>query len=44
VMQEGEIVESGTHAELLTQQGLYYRMLGYGPVKSTGLTHKPTIE
>jgi subfamily B ATP-binding cassette protein MsbA len=44
VMHSGEIVESGTHAELLTQQGLYYRMLGYGTVKSTGLTHKPCIE
>jgi subfamily B ATP-binding cassette protein MsbA len=44
VMQEGEIVESGTHAELLTEQGLYYRMLGYGTLKSTGITHKPSIE
>lgn len=44
VMQSGEIFESGTHAELLTKQGLYYRMLGYGTVKSTGLTHKPCIE
>jgi ABC-type transport system involved in cytochrome bd biosynthesis fused ATPase/permease subunit len=43
-MQEGEIVESGTHAELLTQQGFYYRMLGYNPVKSIELTEKPCIE
>ncbi|MEP0878349.1 ABC transporter ATP-binding protein/permease [Funiculus sociatus GB2-M2] len=31
VMQEGEIVEEGTHDELLSQQGLYFRMLGYKP-------------
>ncbi|MBD1943979.1 ATP-binding cassette domain-containing protein, partial [Coleofasciculus sp. FACHB-712] len=31
VMQEGEIVEEGTHSELLTQKGLYFRMLGYKP-------------
>jgi ATP-binding cassette, subfamily B, bacterial len=29
VMQEGAIVEDGTHAELLARQGLYFRMLGY---------------
>jgi ABC-type multidrug transport system fused ATPase/permease subunit len=28
-MQEGAIVEDGTHAELLARQGLYFRMLGY---------------
>ncbi|MBD1880688.1 ABC transporter ATP-binding protein [Coleofasciculus sp. FACHB-T130] len=31
VMQEGEIVEEGTHDELLSQKGLYFRMLGYKP-------------
>lgn len=38
VMLSGEIVESGTHAELLTQQGFYCRMFGCDPVKSTGIT------
>lgn len=32
VLREGEIVESGTHAELLTQQGFYCRMSGRQPV------------
>jgi ABC-type multidrug transport system fused ATPase/permease subunit len=27
VMQEGEIVEDGTHADLLARRGLYFRML-----------------
>jgi ABC-type multidrug transport system fused ATPase/permease subunit len=29
VMQGGEIVEDGTHAELVARQGLYFRMLSY---------------
>jgi ABC-type multidrug transport system fused ATPase/permease subunit len=28
-MQEGAIIEDGTHAELLAQRGLYFQMLGY---------------
>ncbi len=33
VMQEGEIVEQGTHAELVARQGFYFRMLGYPTLK-----------
>jgi subfamily B ATP-binding cassette protein MsbA len=33
VMQEGAIIEDGSHAELLARQGLYFRMLGYPTVK-----------
>jgi ABC-type multidrug transport system fused ATPase/permease subunit len=29
VMQEGDIVEDGTHAALVARRGLYFRMLGY---------------
>jgi subfamily B ATP-binding cassette protein MsbA len=29
VMQEGEIVEDGTHADLLAQRRVYFRMLDY---------------
>ena len=38
VIKEGEVIESGTHSELLTKQGLYYKLNRFQMVQAEGDT------